>query len=139
MGSPNPEEALDASPGADGEDLDFEIAFFEAILQKLPNSVDVLMALSNNYTRQGLFEKGMTMDKRLCKIRTRDPIVRYNLACSYSLLGQLDESFDALQQAVTLGYRDLAFLQKDPDLEGMRRDPRYARFLERLLHQIPKS
>jgi tetratricopeptide (TPR) repeat protein len=115
------------------EDLDFEIAFFEEILTRLPDSIDVLMALGNNYTRRGLFEKGLGIDERLCKLRVRDPIVHYNLACSYALIGQADKALATLQLAIDYGYHDFAYLQRDPDLEGIRRDPRFLALLGRVM------
>ena len=117
------------------EDLAFEIAFYERILKRLPDSVDVLMALGDNYTRCGLIEKGLTVDESLCRLRATDPIVHYNLACSYSLLGRTDEAIQTLEQAVTLGYHDFAHLQRDPDLDGIRRDPRYLALVDRVLRQ----
>jgi tetratricopeptide (TPR) repeat protein len=135
MGPSETEGAQGAARSAEEEDLDFEIEFYEAVLQRAPNSVDVLMALSNNYTRRGLFEQGLGIDLRLCELRANDPIVHYNLACSYSLLGRSGEALEALAQAVRLGYSDFAFMQEDPDLEGVRSDPRYAPFLENLMRQ----
>jgi len=140
MSTQDIEGPQDVAEDADAEtaDMDFEIAFYEAILEQAPNCVDVLMALSNNYTRRGLFEKGLNADQRLCRLRPSDPIIRYNLACSYSLLGQCDDALDTLQQAVCLGYSDLAFIQQDPDLEVVRQDPRYITFLEGLQLKKPR-
>ncbi len=94
MGPSETEGAQGAARSAEEEDLDFEIEFYEAVLQRAPNSVDVLMALSNNYTRRGFFEQGLGIDRRLCKLRANDPIVHYNLACSYSLLGRNGEALE---------------------------------------------
>ncbi|MFP4057283.1 MAG: TPR end-of-group domain-containing protein [Candidatus Brocadiia bacterium] len=134
---PGPEDTGPTSRRRDpsDEDLDFEVAFYEQILQRLPDYTDVLMALGNNYTQRGDFEKGLAIDERLCQLRAGDPIVRYNLACSYSLLGRVDEALQALEQAAEFGYRDVAYIQRDPDLENVRTDPRYAALLERLLRK----
>ena len=131
---PSPDDVERTSPEDDpeGEDVEFEIGFYEAILKKLPESVDVLMALGNDYTRHGLFEKGMWIDQRLCQLRPGDPVVRYNLACSCSLLGRPDDALDALEEAVHLGYANFAYMQEDPDLQNLRGDPRYLRLLERV-------
>jgi len=112
------------------EDLDFEIAFYEAIIERLPDSIDVLMALGNNYTRRGLYEKGLHVDERLCQLRGKDPVVHYNLACSYALLGQTAKAIESLQLAIAYGYHDFIHLQRDPDLETIRKDPAYLALLE---------
>jgi tetratricopeptide (TPR) repeat protein len=120
-------------PAEEREALDFEIAFYEGILARLPDSQDVLMALGNDYTQRGLFAKGLTVDQRLCELRDGDPIAHYNLACSFSLLGRLDEALAALKQAVAYGYRDFEYVQQDPDLANLRADPRYLALLDDVL------
>lgn len=117
------------------EDLDFEIAFYEQILERLPDSIDVLMALGNDYTQCGFHEKGLAVDQRLCQLRQGDPIIHYNLACSCSLLGQVDKALDALEHAIAFGYQDLDYMQRDPDLEKVRHDPRYLALMERALRK----
>lgn len=132
MAAPEPFSTPAYGESGDDEDLDFEITFFEAILTRLPDSIDVLMALGNNYTRRGLLEKGLFVDQCLCKLRIGDPIVHYNLACSYALIGQVDKAIDTLELAIEYGYRDFTYLQRDPDLEGIRHDPRYLALLSRI-------
>ena len=139
MPSSTPDRPPDPDEESRGEDLDFEIAFYEGIAKKLPNSVDLLMALGNNYTRRGRHEDGLAIDRQLCRLRSNDPIVHYNLACSYSLLSRLDESLEALRRAIALGYADVANMGRDPDLESLRNDPRYAALLESVLRQQPTS
>jgi tetratricopeptide (TPR) repeat protein len=139
MGDAENSDALGAQvetrPRQSDDDLDFEIAFFERILKRLPNSTDVLMALGNNYTERGFFEKGLRIDERLCRLRPTDPIIHYNLACSYALVGKVDQAIETLEHAIAIGYHDGAYLQRDPDLEGIRRDPRYLALIERVKSQ----
>ena len=54
-----------------------------------------------------------------------NPLVFYNLACSYSLTDQFDRAALALEKALQLGYRDFAWLAKDPDLKKLRQQPVY--------------
>ena len=131
-----PQEPSEAGQdGSRSEDLDFEIQFYEGILKRLPESIDVLMALGNNYTQNGYYEKGLAVDERLCELRQSDPVVHYNLACSCSLLGRVDDAVRALEQAIAFGYSDYNHMQRDPDLENLRRDPRYVTILERALRK----
>ena len=110
--------------------LEFEIVFYEKLLRAYPDFVDVLIPLGNAYTRRGLYDKGLEIDLRLAQLRGDDPLTWYNLACSYSLLNQVDEALGALRRAVELGYMDLSYLQKDPDLVNLRRSQKYRQFLE---------
>ena len=112
--------------------LEFEITFYEKLLGAYPDFVDVLIPLGEAYTRRGLYDKGLQVDLRLAQLRREDPLTWYNLGCSYSLLNRVDESLEALRQAVALGYRDADYLQKDPDLLNLRRSPKYRQFLDSL-------
>lgn len=112
-----------------GEDIAFEISFFEDILRDKPNHPDVLAALGDAYTKIGRFEDGLKIDVQLVLLKPDDPIVHYNLACSYSLLRKADLCLDTLQKAVHLGYRDFSFMSRDPDLDFIRSDPRYKELL----------
>ena len=110
--------------------LEFEIAFYEQLVQQYPAFLDALIALGEAYTRRGWHDKGLAIDQRLVQLKGRDPVVWYNLACSYSLLSRLDDSLDALRRAITLGYDDFEYLKKDPDLHALRQSPQFRQFLQ---------
>ncbi len=111
---------------------DFEIAFLEGVLSRRPNYVDAMIPLAEAYTRKGFFEKGLKVDQRLVALRSNDPIVRYNLACSYALAGKTGLAFRAIKCAVSLGYDDFEHLDNDPDLLLLRE---YLPFCEWILKQ----
>ena len=74
----------------------------------------------------------MDIDLRLAKLCPNNPLVFYNLACSYSLLKRVDEAFAALAEAVSRGYDDAPWLNKDPDLDNLRQDSRFKKIRENL-------
>ena len=114
------------------EDLDFQMNFFEAILRDHPDYADVLIALGEIYTKKGYYKKGLKVDKKLSRLRPDNPLVHYNLACSFSLLGDLSASLQAMERAIGLGYEDFAFMRQDPDLENLRKDGRFEELVRRL-------
>jgi tetratricopeptide (TPR) repeat protein len=107
------------------EDLEFEIRFFEGISQRDPKYIEALQILGDAYTKTGQWKKGLLIDQRLAKLCPDNALVFYNLACSYSLLENVDAGFAALERAVKLGYRDSQWLAKDPDLVNLRKDRRF--------------
>lgn len=108
-------------------DLDLEIQFLEGIVRRDPTYIEALQILGDNYTRRGLFQDGLRIDERLCRLRPDDSLVHYNLACSYSLTNQLELAVDALESAINLGYRDFKWLAQDPDLKNLREHNEYKR------------
>jgi tetratricopeptide (TPR) repeat protein len=113
-------------------DIEFEIAFFEGVVRRDPNFIEALQILGDAYTKSGQFEKGLKIDQRLRQLCPEDPLVWYNLACSYALLNKLDQAFAALEKAIQLGYTDANWMEKDPDLNSLRADPRYAQIKDAL-------
>ena len=107
------------------EDFLYEITFYERLLDKDPSYVEALLLLSELYTKTGQHEKGLSADLKLTKLRPEDPIVHYNLACSYSLLCRPKEALEALERSINLGYQDFCFLQKDKDLQNLHQEPGY--------------
>ncbi len=110
--------------------LEFEIHFYEKLLTAYPDFIDALVPLAEAYTRRGLYDQGLQIDLRLTELRAQDPLSWYNLGCSYALLNRLDKAVEALQRAVGLGYRDFAFLQRDPDLASLRQSPKHRLLLD---------
>jgi tetratricopeptide (TPR) repeat protein len=93
----------------------------DAALEGDPDYVPALMALAESCTRSGEHERGLALDVRLSRLAPGNPVVWYNLGCSHSLLGDMERSLEALRRALTLGYDDLEFMLKDPDLAAVRR------------------
>jgi len=122
----------DPAAGPDQADARWEMQFYEDILKRSPEFVEVLMVLGNLYTGNRMYAKGLMVDQRLAQLRKDDPIVHYNLACSYSLVKQTDRAFEALFQAVQLGYDDVKHMESDSDLDAVRADPRYAQVVARV-------
>ena len=117
------------------ENLAFELTFFEGIARRDPEFIEALQILGDAYTESGQWEKGLKIDERLAKLCPDNPLVFYNLACSYSLLKRVDEAFAALSEAVKRGYDDARWLSKDPDLDNLRHDNRFETIRKNLSHK----
>jgi hypothetical protein len=106
-------------------DLDTKIAFFEGVVRRDPQYVEALQILGDHYTQRGWFSRSLNVDKRLSRLEPRNPLVFYNLACSYALNAEFDRAATALKKALALGYRDFKWLARDPDLRRLRKHPLY--------------
>jgi len=118
-----PSESVAAKFGADQQS--FDIRFLEDLLARLGDEFDLLAQLGFLYTQTGRYRDGLAVDRRLVALRPRDPTAYYNLACSHSQLKATTRAFAALRRAIELGYRDIEHMQIDPDLENIRKDPRW--------------
>lgn len=106
-----------------------ELQFLKKVAERLPGDIEVLQALADLYTKIGEYENGLTIDRQLSQMLPNDDLVWYNLGCSYALTNHSDEAFEALTQAVELGYGDYDWMKTDPDLVSLHRDPRFESLL----------
>jgi tetratricopeptide (TPR) repeat protein len=104
-------------------ELDVEIGFIEGVVRRAPDYVEALQILGDDYTKRGKYVAGLKVDQQLAELRPEDPMVHYNLACSFSLTGDIKKAVASLEKAIELGYRDFKWLGKDPDLVELRKSP----------------
>ena len=121
------------------KNLDLEILFLEGIVRRDPGYIEALQILGDNYTRRGLYIEGLMIDERLSRLRPGDSVVHYNLACSYSLTGQIELAFQALHAAISFGYRDFKAMDNDPDLNNVRQHTEYKRIRAKMRGSQPKT
>ena len=116
-------------------DPEFEIGFFESVLQRSPGYAAVVEILGGLYTRQGRIADGLKMDRKLVKLQPANATAHYNLACSLALSKRRTAALRELRQAVKLGYRDFDWMQQDPDLDALKQHPEFHALLETLKPQ----
>ena len=121
------------------EDIDFEITFYSGLIEKNPNFIAALIALGDLYTKAGLYGEGLEIDEKLVLLRPDDPVVLYNLACSYSLLEDIDKAFRTFKKAIHCGYHDFDHLEQDDDLDNLRKDRRFQQYLTRVKSKKPST
>jgi tetratricopeptide (TPR) repeat protein len=107
----------------ESKDLDVKIQFMEGLVRRDPEYIEALQLLGDHYTQRGRFDQGLRVDEQLSRLEPHNPLVFYNLACSYSLVGEMDLAAKSLEKSLTLGYRDFKWLAKDPDLRTLRKHP----------------
>ena len=70
-------------------------------------------------------ERATIFIQRAMTVDPDDPMVLYNVACSYANMGKIPECLDALEQAVSKGWGDRTWIEHDSDLDSIRAEPRY--------------
>jgi tetratricopeptide (TPR) repeat protein len=116
-------------------DAAFEIGFFASVLKRNPGYVEVIEILGGLYTQHGRIADGLRMDRKLVRLKPVNPTAHYNLACSLALSKRKTAALRSLRQAVELGYRDLDWMEQDPDLEALKNHPEFRTLLGQLKPQ----
>lgn len=114
---------------AERSQADFEIEFFDRILQRDAKYIDVLRCQGELLTRKGLHQRALEVDLRLAELLPHDCIVHYNLACSLALGQREHEAIEELRAAIEQGYDDFGFMITDADLDSLRENPGYRALL----------
>lgn len=110
--------------------LEFEVALTRAILKTGDVDLQAMQVLGSALTRLGRHHEALEMDRRITELAPDDDVAFYNLGCSLSNLGRVDDALAALRRSVELGYANAEYMNRDPDLENARRDPRFQEILD---------
>lgn len=110
---------------------DFEIEFFDRVVERNPKYVLVLRCLGELLARKGLYDRSLQIDRRLVALLPGDCVARYNLACSLARGGSRRQAIEELARAIEHGYDDFGHLEVDPDLDSIRGEPAYKALMRR--------
>ena len=77
-------------------------------------------------------EKGRERLDQAVALRPQDYAVLYNAACGYTAAGNYDRALDLLERAIGTGKGYRVWLENDPDLDPLRKLPRFQQILARL-------
>lgn len=70
--------------------------------------------------------------QRAIEIDPKDPVVLYNVACNYAVLGRTTQALDCLEHAAQYGTVSFSWMLNDEDLASLRGLERFESLLERL-------
>jgi adenylate cyclase len=73
-------------------------------------------------------ERALEWAENAYRLAPDDPATRYNLACFYSLVGDVDKALDLLEDSV----KSRSWIEHAHDLDNLRDHPRFKLFLESL-------
>lgn len=75
--------------------------------------------------RLGERPAGLQWAEKAQAIDPTDPGIQYNVACLFALEGEATRAIESLDAAVRAGFAHKAWVEKDPDLDSIRDDPRF--------------
>ncbi len=75
--------------------------------------------------RLGERQAGIEWAERAVAIDPDDAGIKYNVACLFALEGEHTKAIQCLEAAVKAGFAHKEWVEKDPDLDSLRNDPRF--------------
>ena len=106
------------------------IDFYRGFVEDNPNLGAGWFNLAYALHYSERFDESVEMFRRAVDLGFRPATSAYNMACGYSMLGQVDNAIPALEEAVDLGFE--GNFDRDSDLANLRADPRFREIRMRL-------
>jgi serine/threonine-protein kinase len=97
-----------------------------------PDNPDHLAQLGQIHALQGQRHAARQVIARLKQLAATRFVPAYDLALVHAALGERDAAFEWLQRAYDERYGPLVFLRVDPDIDGVRDDPRFDALVARI-------
>ena len=97
-----------------------------------PRDVWALRLAAIEAARLGLRDKARDFAARALEGQPDSFATYYNVACAYSVLGDVDDALRMLDHAVRHGRGNLEWIERDPDLDPLRSDPRFNDIVNRI-------
>ena len=97
----------------------------EQHLEQHPDDSRACIMAANAHANMQDAEKSALYAARAIAMDPEDPMLLYNVACLYGVLGRTDDCLTALEQAVNKGWGDKAWLEHDSDFDSVRGEARY--------------
>jgi adenylate cyclase len=77
-------------------------------------------------------ERALEWNKKAMQLAPKDPATLYNAACLFCLMGEFEKCYECFDQAIDNGFAHRVWMETDPDLEAIRRTPRFKELLEQI-------
>jgi tetratricopeptide (TPR) repeat protein len=90
-----------------------------------PDDVPLLLDGASALAALGETRRSLEWAGRILDRAEDDALVLYNLACLYSLAGEVSSAIDALERSYRAGLADPDWMEQDSDLDNIRDHPRY--------------
>lgn len=111
------------------KDYNNAIREFTIAIEKDNNNAEAYSNRAVAYMQQRKYAEAFNDLKMAIEIKPKDPYIHYNFAALYAIQNQVNLSFQYLDNALSLGFKEFESLKDDPDFRQLRNLPRYKAIL----------
>jgi serine/threonine protein kinase/TolB-like protein/Tfp pilus assembly protein PilF len=104
----------------------------ERRLEFNPDDVPMLLDGAAALAALGERQRSLEWASRILDKASDDALVLYNLACLYSLAGEVTSALEALEKSYESGLADPEWMRQDSDLDNIRKHARYKELVKRM-------
>ncbi|MDP9177354.1 MAG: protein kinase [Gemmatimonadota bacterium] len=99
-------------------------------LELVPDDTRACVLAAGGFAALGEVDRAAELAERALAIDPDDPMLLYNVACTYAQLHKTSEALDCLESAVDKGYGHKEWIEHDSDFDSIRDNPRFKAILE---------
>lgn len=96
----------------------------------IPKEKAINLNIANLYYQRKEYSESITFYNKELSIAQENPIAFYNLACSYSLIGNIEASLKNLEKSISLDKNYIEMAKNDKDFENIKNHPDFIKLLE---------
>ena len=96
-------------------------------LELTPDNVRARILLAADYASLGLRSDAIRELERAVEMRPNDSNIPYNAACTYGVMQMKTEALALARKTIAVGYTNLDWMSRDPDLACPHGDPEFQR------------
>jgi len=109
-----------------------QTAAAEQALAADPTDARALSLSSGSLIVMGRRDEALSWSRRACELEPDEPYVHYNAACTFAMLGEVEQALQALEQGTENHYLCRpTWIEHDEDLAALRGHPRFEQLLSR--------
>jgi serine/threonine protein kinase/Tfp pilus assembly protein PilF len=101
------------------------IEAYKRYLNVHPDDARCHMYLATDLAQIGDKDNALKEANRALELNPDDPLMLYNATCFYSQLGEKESALKSLERAIGVGYANYEWLEKDTDLDPIRKEPKF--------------
>ena len=90
------------------------------------------MYLATDLAQIGDKDNALKEANRALELNPDDPLMLYNATCFYSQLGEKESALKSLEKAIGVGYANYEWLEKDTDLDPIRKEPKFDELIAKI-------
>ena len=109
------------------------VEWIEKYLELNPDEARPYSLGASVLIRLGETERSKQWTQQAMTLAPDDPLVLYNAACNFALLGESNRALDELECALEAGVSIGDWIQHDPDFENVRNHPRFQAIVKRIV------
>jgi tetratricopeptide (TPR) repeat protein len=102
----------------------------EEHLRLNPDDVRAISLCACAFSSLGQAEQAVEWVERALAMAPEDAAILYNAGCTFAKLNETAKAIDCVEKALRLGFWHKGWMENDPDLESLRRLPRFQRLME---------